>query len=261
MAKRKAAKSRISGALSLIITLILTILQLASKNTPLVTIVLLSFALLAAQYSVCNTEWFTKAVVVAQKMGRFLFSLICLGATLGLLALWVWPYKVIVSPAKVTFKSVQHENYIFTVRNKTDDDLYSVQVKFTIDSKVTAEPFSIEIPLESRRPVIEGSNLADIRALKCHTSKEKPFLLFGIYRIGPHESREISFTHNQNSETTITADLVYFTESAESRLGERNRMQETFHLDEQARCDGDLIFFVDPNIPPPKSVTEERVVK
>jgi hypothetical protein len=158
---------------------------------------------------------------------------------------------VTINPHKAVFPStLLHANYIFTITNNSEADVYSVQTKFLIDRNVGSHDFLFEIPGSSLKPIIEGSNLADIRAIRCKTAKGFPLLIFEIYRMTPHETREISFTHHEGAPATITADTVYFSEVSVPRIGETGKMTADFHYPgEPVTCNGALAIGVDKPLP------------
>jgi len=59
-----------------------------------------------------------------------------------------------------------HDNYIFTISNETGIDQYQAQITFKmVESSLTFHDFSMEIPIASRKPIIDGSRILDMSAV------------------------------------------------------------------------------------------------
>lgn len=178
----------------------------------------------------------------------FIFVFVC--AAMAVLVYFVWP-RVTIKPSKANFTGqVENENYTFTVTNNADDEVYSVQAMFAVDS---ADAFSFDIPAGSRKPIIDGSQVADIKAISCENRKHNPILLVWIYRLARKESRELSFTHKQSGAATMSADVTYYTGVPQPRINDPLKSTETYNAPgEPITCDRGMLFWLDPSKPPAK---------
>jgi hypothetical protein len=159
------------------------------------------------------------------------------------------PASIAIDPAHLTFDaSLPRENFGINVRNKTDSDAYAVQVKMTFSQKTSSE-FSFDIP--APRPIIEGSLLADIQGLRCVNRVQRPVVMFWIYHIEPHGTREISVTHTVDSRANVDSTLTYFTSQPVPRRADKAQSTGTFHFDEPLVCNGDITFEAKPPAPAP----------
>jgi hypothetical protein len=220
------------------------ILYLIPK-TPLCIILALTamFALLI--HPVWNFWWVEKSIV------RRMLSSLALAAGLVVLGVYTWPPGITVNPKRTVFDgSMEHENRAYVIRNKTDTDVYSVQVKLRMSDGSFFDDFSFVIPAGSRKPIIEGSQIADILAVRCLDSKARPLAIFWIYRMAPDSEREIGVTHRTKSAATIDAEISSFTNTPQPRMDDAARGQQDIHIDEEMTCNGLISFWLDPTRPP-----------
>jgi len=149
-----------------------------------------------------------------------------------------WP-TVRVSPGHVTFNLlVPHENYIFSVINRTPSDVYKVRVEFRLKSpNKRYGGVSVQIPTSSRKPIMEGSVFSDTTGLICHDPRGGLLLLISVYRLIPNEVREISFTgENVAAGTALYAEVVSFTATPQPRIDNPLQASETFVATEPMTC-------------------------
>jgi hypothetical protein len=145
---------------------------------------------------------------------------------------------------------MEHENRAFVIRNnKKESDVYSVQLKLRMSDGSFFDDFSFVIPVGSRKPIIDGSEIADIPAARCLDSKGRPLAIFWIYRMQPDSTREISVTHRTKSAATIDAKIS-FTNIPQPRMDDATKGQQDIHIDEKVTCNGLLSFWLDPTRPP-----------
>lgn len=213
-------------------------------KTPLVIVVLLVAIFALLFHPVWNFWWVERSLKRRVAACLVLIgSLICLGAV-------SWPPGVTVSPGRVSFRgSVDRENYLFCVRNRGETDVYSVQLKLKMSHGAFFDDFSYDIPAASRRPIVDGSDVADIAAIRCLDSKDRPMAIFWVYRMEPGGVREISVTHAIKSSAAIDARVSYTT-SPQPRINDPHKAYEKFRADEPMKCNGALGYWLDPTKPP-----------
>jgi hypothetical protein len=167
------------------------------------------------------------------------------------LSLVAHPPVSVVPDTQAFVSDFVHDNYIFTISNDTEKDLYQVEVTFKITaSSLSFADFSIMIPASSRKPTIDGSRILDISGVRGSDASGQPILLLSVHRLTPHEVREISFTRNKLERATVTATCTYSTAMPQARLGETNKMTETFHPLEKAAFDSWLTFLANGSAEP-----------
>jgi hypothetical protein len=247
MGKKKNSVAWVSVELGIGISSLIALIRAASGIPKWSVVALVLLGGLAFSKAALDLGWLRAPFTVGTpiRAGLILFPLWAAMVALGVA---VWP-RVSVTPARAAFNAaVPNENYTFIVRNRTDEDTYSIESVFKFDS---GDHFSFGIPVASQRPIIDGSKLADIRALECVDSGGKPLLLVSIYHLSPRESREFSFTHKTQTTTIVTASVTYFTDVPQPRIDDPRKMRETFHAPgEPISCHGSFSFWLDPSRPP-----------
>jgi hypothetical protein len=158
------------------------------------------------------------------------------------------PELVVVDPSVLSFDaSVPKETFSVFVRDRSDADVYSVQIKMKLSRK-SSNDFAFDTP--SPKPIMEGSPLTDIQGLRCADANQEAVVMFWIYHIEPHGTREITVTHKSDSTATIASKITYFTTKPTPRTGDRIHATGTFHFDEPLTCNGDITFQMASSLPP-----------
>jgi hypothetical protein len=167
---------------------------------------------------------------------------------------------VMVDPTKVLYDAQVHrEFFTFLVRNQTDSYVYTVQLKLRMPIGSSQNEFSFDLTPDSRKPIVEGSPLADIGGVRCESSLDhRPIAIFLIYRIEPHGVREVKVTHDVDSESRIDASVTTFSMISPPRTDDIKTMFGNIHIDEKMACNGCIGFFVDPNHLPIERVCTAR---
>jgi hypothetical protein len=127
------------------------------------------------------------------------------------------PPKVMVTNLAPFSGTIDAENYTFIVTNRTDDNLYTVEILFRFEPQERFQDYDLEVPESSKKAIMDNAELADIGGLTATDAHHRNCLLVVIYKLGPHEQREISFTHKRQSQSTITARIENFTEIPQPR--------------------------------------------
>ncbi len=141
-----------------------------------------------AASSTLATAWFALAVLAGP--ARVVWTSISIPP---IALLFVYFYylacpSVIVSPPSIPFS----KGWKFTIRNKTDDDLYSVSFRLRVESsKLRPEDFKIEVPPSSIKPLDPGHDESpDMRWKDCMDSYSRPVFIAVINHLGPTGSSE-----------------------------------------------------------------------
>jgi hypothetical protein len=193
---------------------------------------------------------------IAKAVGKRRYLLTLLVAVMtggGFLKLYFWlePEKVTVQPRHVAFDaSEERENFLFTVGNRAENDLYSVQLKLKLSDGSLFDDFSYDIPTTSRRPIIDGSEFADITGLRCIDSRGRSLAIFWMCRVDGGGKREITVMHRGKSVANIDATVSYFTNTPQPRLDDPTRAKAAFRADEPMKCNAALSFWLHPSRPP-----------
>jgi len=161
----------------------------------------------------------------------------------------VWPPNGIsITPESVTYDSVD-TNFIFISKNNEDTTLYTVEFKFKGDSpSLSSKDFQIQIPSSSLKPIIEGSPASDICGLFLHDHENRPVLLVQFFRMTPHETREISWTHIKPGRVKLDALPSVFSSKTQPRIGNPLQRSCTFTADEQLTVDGTFFVMMNGNV-------------
>jgi hypothetical protein len=132
----------------------------------------------------------------------------------------IWPQVLTINPTKVIFYSKPYEPwtremYLFTVTNRSEDNVYGAEFDFTIeDPSKSNRDFSIDIPITSRKPLGEhglgAEKFADVMGIFCRDTSHRPFFVVSFERLGPHESREVTFTQNTVGRVVVSANAGLF---------------------------------------------------
>jgi hypothetical protein len=238
-----AAKKLRRGAISLALTLALALFGAAGKPSGTGVLVICVAVAIALCYGL--SSWASRSTLsVAEKIGRAILIVAVSFSASAVYGWLFWPAPVsqipavTISPVTVSFKSeFANENYIFTLRSHSDNDLYEVQFKFRIESNsLKASDFSLEIPAGSRPPIIEGSVFSDISGVLCEDIKSRPVMLMSVYRLRPHESREISLTRIAAGTAVVSCEVSHFTPQPQPRIAEPGKVTETFYPGETLTC-------------------------
>jgi len=154
---------------------------------------------------------------------------------------WVlWPYSLSVSPSNVRFRdtaSSSGQTYSFRITNRSDQDLYDSQLKFRIHSQaLSGKDFLINIPTADRRAYAGGGTgarrFADIHGLLCRDSYRRPLFSLFVFRLAPHESREITITNSRVGSAKVGATTGFFSTSPQPLNVNGNSASASFRSDE-----------------------------
>ncbi len=164
-----------------------------------------------------NKWWKTAARVV---IFETVIALPCLG-------LWklTWP-TVRVSRSELLFTQnpvTAGETYYLTITNEKPIEVYDMNV--SIDSHDTPiDEFVIDIDPDSRYALepgkkVNGLTLADIKGFKCGDN----IFYLNIFRLKPHESREITLRHTKNSAAEVSSEVYLFFERSGKKYVQPNK--------------------------------------
>jgi hypothetical protein len=142
--------------------------------------------------------------------------------------------------------SLHKEFFTFSVYNQTDSYVYGTQVKFTAPLDSSQDEFSFDLAADSRKPIVEGSDLADIGGVLCQSKAGHPIAVILIYRIEPHGRREFKLTHNIDRQSRIDAAITFFTTMPLPRADGFTTMMGNIHATEPMACGGCIGFLIDP---------------
>lgn len=163
-----------------------------------------------------------------------------LAAVLSFLGWLFWP-RVTLGTQKLVFNaSVPHENYLVSLKNNKSNDVYAVQLKMLLSRTTTFEDYSFTLPINSRRPIIDESPVADVSAVACRDANGQEFWLFSIYRMTPQENREISVTLNRSSRASIQLAIPAYKNEPIPRIDNPHKMYSEYTPPEnQVNCGTD----------------------
>jgi hypothetical protein len=153
---------------------------------------------------------------------------------------WIlWPYSLNVSPTNVRFadRGAAGQTYSFRLTNRSDKDLYASQLKLRIHSRMlSGKDFLIYIPTASRKAhaedVVGAQPFADIQGLLCHDSYQRPVFSIFVFRLAPHESREITITNGRAGSAKVGATTGFFSTTPQPLNANGNADSTPFHSDE-----------------------------
>jgi hypothetical protein len=153
---------------------------------------------------------------------------------------WIlWPYSLNVRPTNVRFANggAAGQTYSFWFTNRSDKDLYASQLKFRIHSRtLVGKDFLIDIPAASRKAYGEGvvgaQRFADIQGFLCHDSYQRPVFSIFVFRLAPHESREITITNGRAGSAKVGATTGFFSTTPQTLNVNGNLDSASFPSDE-----------------------------
>jgi hypothetical protein len=126
--------------------------------------------------------------------------------------------------------------------NNSEDILYLDEFKFRGNSPtLSPKDFEIHVPPSSLKPIVEGSPFSDICGMWLWDKEHRPVLLMQMFRLTPHEKREMSITHIQSGATTIYATPSVFKAEPQPRIGAPELRRCTYFSDEVLVIQGTFI--------------------
>jgi hypothetical protein len=151
------------------------------------------------------------------------------------------PAKVTLSPPRVDFGSfASRETVTFSLRNRSDDDVYSALLKFRINSEtLSGNDFEVGIPPNSQKPISDqsGPRAGDIAGMKCRDQNGHPLIFLSIYRLTPGEFREVTLTRTKSGDAKVSAELSHYESTPQPVITESNRTGQPLVTDEPLWCD------------------------
>jgi len=220
-------------AAAMAVVLFLLAPQLSADNTGRVVTVVISVAMFAGSiHPTLHSPWLhsniSRGVVLCFVAGGI--------AAFG----WIlWPYSLNVSPTNVRFadRGAAGQTYSFRLTNRSDKDLYASQLKLRIHSRMlSGKDFLIYIPTASRKAhaedVVGAQPFADIQGLLCHDSYQRPVFSIFVFRLAPHESREITITNGRAGSAKVGATTGFFSTTPQPLNANGNADSTPFHSDE-----------------------------
>jgi len=151
-----------------------------------------------------------------------------LAAVLWFLGWLFWPRVSLATQRLVFSASVSDENYLVSLKNDKSNDVYAVQLKMLISRSTTFEDYSFTLPINSRRPIIDESPVADVSALECRDANGQEFWLFSIYRMTPQEKREISVTLERPVSASVQLSIPAYKEEPIPRIDNPHKMHSEY---------------------------------
>src|SRR5579859_6727462 len=103
--------SKASMAIGIAVTLFLALIGRSPKNTPGITLILLSAIFILLTYSVSQTPWITKSKRATTTIIRTCLVIAPIMVGLFFLGLWVWPAPVWTCPGSLQFSQSPAEAY------------------------------------------------------------------------------------------------------------------------------------------------------
>lgn len=156
--------------------------------------------------------WFSAPLPMGRFVRVFLFLLIIWGG-MALLGWSVWP-TVEARPTEVSYSvsTFNGETHEFTITNNKSRDVFVIAVTIGFDNG-KLDDYKIEIPKESLHELVEGQNvagmrIADIMGLSCADGK---VLYLTIFRLRPHDFRELTVKHLKSEPDHVTINITSFT--------------------------------------------------
>ena len=133
--------------------------------------------------------------------GRRILALILLGHALAiaLFGWWVWP-RITISPSKLSFAGYQNETFSFSIRNGRADDVYDVQIPFSIGyNKHLDDKFSAKVTSNGDPPqrIYDDYNYCYGKGPDVHKvlPNEREVLIVRIRHLAPFQGGSFSITY------------------------------------------------------------------
>jgi len=201
------------------VTSVATLLALSAPEYAVVLLFVLSGTALTAACWLHG--WFNGSTLVLRAIRIVLFSSIAWGTVL-LCGYRAWP-TVEVSPDTLDFVHngvMPGETRIITVTNNKPRDVFNTNVSIDFHAKVLND-FKFDVPSDSRHELAEGQRtvnglkIADMKGYSCGDNR---LFYLNIYRLRPHEFRELTITHIKNSPCHTTLKVYTFTTDSTMKI-------------------------------------------
>jgi hypothetical protein len=221
-----------NGAFAVILALVLSALADADK-----------ISAIRASYLVI--AWFTAFLWIARAtqvraltvVSRLIVCVLC-GIVLSVTALAIveWNAKsyLDISPQFVTFDPSRsnNQNFAFTVTNTTSYNLYAVEAKLTIrPASLSYRDFTFRVPSSSVKPFQDNSPFTDLNGLVGRDNERNTVVFLWIWRLTPHETRELDVTYLGEAKATATASIGHLTTEPVGRGSDLNRIDNEMYVD------------------------------
>ena len=127
---------------------------------------------------------------------------------------WRWIVlnpRITVTPSAVTFDApTTGDSYVFVAKNNTDQDLYTVGLRFRIEpDSLSANDFRFTIPHNSLR-LAENTQMGDVVGLYCRNRRNgRPDILVWIFHLSAQESRSFAIKRIKLQRAKMQADIAY----------------------------------------------------
>lgn len=155
-----------------------------------------------------------------------LVGLVLLGAFFYWLNDYTSPPLFVIDPSKVVYGKYPvfmpnepntfspNETHTFSIKNNTDAFLYSINFNLRTDVGFVAPhgtpEWGFQIPLSSRKPIMQGSRIADMDVKSCVDKENHIVFSFWIARLAPSETREINLIRPQSAGLVrVAADVSH----------------------------------------------------
>jgi len=222
----------------------------------IVTLVVLGGLFLAV--GAYGVGWFRAPYSISRTV-KLALVLALIWTTMLSIGYFVWPQDVMITPQTIVFGRWAHENNTFTIRNASSSDLYSIEIKFKSPVKISSDEYEFDVSPSSRKPILPGSDFADMGAMTCVNDDGFPIVLFVIHHLEPGERREIEFTHRPEKPGTIDATITSFTNIPQPKVKDLHTLCEHWSFPgETVHCSQQVGFSPDPNAPRKKMNSSVR---
>lgn len=146
---------------------------------------------------------------------------------------WDWlAHMVSISPSKITFNApLANDRHIFTITNEKDADVYAVTFALRVESAdIPGKDFSIGVPKSS------DSTRSEIGGMRCRDTQGRAVFYVEIYRLSPHERRDVTLTRTTSKPATVSAKVTNYVDDA-PQIVNPNMTMTPFYLDRTLTCE------------------------
>lgn len=137
-----------------------------------------------------------------------------------ILGWYVWPYTLTVSHKNLRFRGydvpdavMPNQIQTLTLKNRSDDDVYSSELDLTVSDQSVLDKISVESD-EQNLGGTHGSRLfSDVKGVLCPgTEKYKePLIILSFERLTPSESRSVAVKYFGSKPLNVSAKTGFFT--------------------------------------------------
>jgi hypothetical protein len=157
-----------------------------------------------------------------------------------------WPESIVITPRRIEFKeNFPNVQYTFTVRNKVDEDAYSVNFNLRVHAPDDGA-WKLTIPSTSTKPIVEGARIADVQGMSCVDRSGYFVMALSMVKLAGGDKREIILTHRSYLlPMVVTSDVSHFDKEPSLVTTSHTAIIVKAFRDSDLKCNAPIMFNTD----------------